>query len=119
MTDRFHLQGRLIERHGPVVVRDEARRVDTDSRDEASRMAAALVGEGFTVWVWAVGARAAPGAWELVERLDPPRCPADQRAGGVRRGPATRGAPEPAGCPPGSAPGHSHRRARGPTPSAG
>lgn len=87
----FHVQGRLIERRGPVVVHDETRRVDTDSRDEAFRIAAVLRGDGFTVWVWAVDPNTTPAAWDLVERIDPPRPAPDRKhTPGVRRGTAQR-----------------------------
>jgi hypothetical protein len=87
----FHVQGRLIERRGLVVVRDETRRVDAESRDEAFRIAAALRGDGFTVWVWAVDPSTTPAGWELVERFEPPRNATDpQQTPDVRRGGALR-----------------------------
>lgn len=71
MSSRFHVQGRVIEWRGPVVVRDETRRADADSRDEAYRIAEVLRGGGFTVWIWAVDSRTVPAALDLVERLSP------------------------------------------------
>jgi|GEM_PF-1358047 len=89
MNGAFHVQGRLIEWRGPVVVRDEARHVDADSRDEAFRIAAVLRGDGFTVWVWAVDPSTTPATWDLVERMEQPRPARDQRrTPGVRRGTA-------------------------------
>lgn len=73
MNTSFHVQGRRIERRGPVMVRDETRRVDAASRDEAFRIAQVLGGDGFTVWVWIVDARCAPAEWNLVDRIDPDR----------------------------------------------
>jgi len=53
-----------------------------------------LRGDGFTVWVWAVDARSAPAAWDLVERTEPPRrAPATGTARGTqgaRRGTTDR-----------------------------
>ncbi|MGH3564902.1 MAG: hypothetical protein ACRDRH_02475 [Pseudonocardia sp.] len=91
MNDAFHVQGRLIERRGPVVVRDETRRIDADSHDEAFRIAAVLRGDGFTVWVWAVDSSTMPAAWDLVERIEPPHHDTDrQQTQDVRRGAAQR-----------------------------
>lgn len=78
MSASFRVQGRLIKRRGPVVVRDETRRLDADSRDEALRVAKVLSGDGFTVWVWAVDTRSAPAEWDLVDRIHPPRHATDQ-----------------------------------------
>ena len=72
MNGPFHVQGRLIGRRGSQVVRDETRRADAECRDEAFRVAAAMCGEGFTVWVWAVDTRWVPADWELVEHIEPP-----------------------------------------------
>jgi hypothetical protein len=91
MGTPFHVQGRLIERHGPVIVRDETRRVDAESRDEALRIAQVLGSDGFTVWVWAVDSRSAPAEWNLVDRIDPPRPTAHQPRRAARRGAAGRG----------------------------
>jgi hypothetical protein len=89
VNGRFHVQGRLIERRGSVVVRDETRRLDADCRDEAFRIAAVLRCDGFTVWVWAVDPSATPCTWDLVERMEQPRPATDrQRTPGVRRGTA-------------------------------
>jgi hypothetical protein len=89
MNGAFHVQGRLIERHGSAVVRDEARHVDTDSRDEAFRIAAMLHADGFTAWVWAVDPRTTPTTWDLLERMEHPRPARDRRrTPGVRRGTA-------------------------------
>lgn len=96
MNGRFHVQGRLIERRGPEVLRDETRRVDADCRDEALRVAAVLRGDGFTVWVWVVDTDTAPANWKLVERLDPPRRATAGTTRGaqfVRRGTAQRSRP--------------------------
>lgn len=91
MNGAFHVQGRLVERHGSVVVRDEARRVDAASRDEAFRTAALLRGDGFTVWVWAVDPSTTPATWDLVERMEQPRPAEDpQHAPRVQRDAAQR-----------------------------
>jgi hypothetical protein len=87
MSSAFHVQGRLIERRGSAVVRDEARHLDADSRDEAFRIAAVLHGDGFTVWVWAVDPSTTLATWELLERMEQPRPATDRQPGsGVRRG---------------------------------
>jgi len=99
VNGRFHVQGRLIERRGPQVVRDETRLVDADSRDEAFRVATVLCREGFTVWVWAVDTRSVPADWELVDRIEPPsRAVAEPTRGAqaVRRGAARRSRTGPA-----------------------
>ena len=88
MSGAFHVQGRLIERRGSAVVRDETRHADADSRDEAFRIAAVLHGDGFTVWVWAVDPSTTPATWDLVERREQPRPAGDHRGPGIRRGTA-------------------------------
>lgn len=89
MSGAFHVQGRLIERRGSVVVRDETRRLDADSRGEAFRIAAVLRSDGFTVWVWAVDPSTTPAVWDLVERMEQPRPARSQRqTPGVRHGSA-------------------------------
>lgn len=75
MSTSFFVQGRLIERCGPVVTRDETRRMDADSRDEAFRIAQVLSGDGFTVWVWAVEKQSMPAKWDLIDRVQPRRPP--------------------------------------------
>jgi hypothetical protein len=73
------------------VVRDETCRTDTDSRDEAFRIAQVLVSDGFTVWIWAVDARSVPAQWTLVERIGPSRRATDrQRARAGRQSAAER-----------------------------
>jgi hypothetical protein len=83
MSAPFHVQGRLIERRGALIVRDETRLEDVGSRDEAFRIARMLTGEGFTVWVWAIDDGAA-AEWKLLDRIEPPPSSAE------RRRPATR-----------------------------
>lgn len=78
MSISCYVQGRFIERRGPVVVRDETRRLNADSRDEAFRIAKVLGGDGLTVWVWAVDTRSAPAEWDLVDRIHPPQHATDQ-----------------------------------------
>jgi hypothetical protein len=92
----FHVQGRLVRRRGSQVIHDETRRADTESRDEALQVAAVLCGDGFTVWVWAVDTRSVPADWQLVERVEPPRCGAAGPTGGaqaLRRDAAQRSRP--------------------------
>ena len=93
MNDPFHVQGRLIERRGSQVMRDETRRADAESRDEALRVAAVLAEEGFTVWVWAVDTHTVPANWKLVEHIEPPRratAAPTRAAQALRRGTARR-----------------------------
>lgn len=78
LSTSFYVQGRLIERRGSAVIRDETRHADTDSRGEALRIAQMLVGDGFTVWIWAVDARSVPARWKLVARIDPPEYATDR-----------------------------------------
>lgn len=96
MNQPFRVQGRLIERRGRVVVRDETRQVDAGCREEAFRAAALLREEGFTTWVWAVDTRSVPVVWDLVERTEPPRPAAPGAARGqqgARRRPTDRSRP--------------------------
>lgn len=51
-TNTFHIQGRLVKREMQRIVRDETRLADTDTRDEAFRIARDMVHAGFTVWIW-------------------------------------------------------------------
>ncbi|MFC4951065.1 hypothetical protein [Pseudonocardia sp. GCM10023141] len=86
----FHVQSRLVEHRGRVVVRDETRHADAHSRDEAGRIAQVLGGEGFTVWIWALDTRSVPAGWTLLDRIDPPREALNRRAIDLRRARADR-----------------------------
>lgn len=68
----FHIQARLVRYDQGCVVRDDVRLADADDRDETFRIAADLVAEGFTVWIWTNATRE-DQRLELVDTLRPPQ----------------------------------------------
>ncbi len=73
MTDRYEIQGRIVERHGGVIVRDEARRAGRDSLAAAREVAATFLADGLVTWIFEV--RREPGrtapSYTMVDRTWP------------------------------------------------
>ncbi|MDN5747153.1 MAG: hypothetical protein L0H64_01260 [Pseudonocardia sp.] len=73
MNEHYEIQGRVVERHEGVIVRDEARRADRDSLDAAREVAATFLADGLVTWIFEV--RWQPGrttpTYMMVDRLRP------------------------------------------------
>ncbi len=72
MRGHYEIQGRVIERAGGAVIRDEVRLSTCDSNEEAVRTARAFVADGFTTWIFLVE----PGSghmpvYQLLDTLRP------------------------------------------------
>lgn len=72
MNVRYTIQGRVIERNGRQIIRDEVRIDESDSYSGAVRSAENLAGEGFTVWIFTAkpGPHTAP-TYHLIRTLRP------------------------------------------------
>lgn len=73
MEQRYEIQGRVVERHKGVIVRDEARRAERDSLDSAKDVATTFLADGLMTWIFEV--RWEPGqttpTYTMVDRLRP------------------------------------------------
>ncbi|WP_300015832.1 hypothetical protein [Pseudonocardia sp.] len=73
MSERYEIQGRVVEWRGGVVLRDEARRDARDSLDAAKQVAAKYLADGLVTWIFLV--RWEPGrttpTYTLVSRSRP------------------------------------------------
>ena len=73
MEQRYEIQGRVVERHKGVIVRDEARRADRETLDAAQEVATTFLADGLTTWIFEV--RWEPGqttpTYTMVDRLRP------------------------------------------------
>lgn len=72
MTKKYEIQGRILERAGRKVVRDEVRLAVAETLDDAVRSAQAFVADGFTAWIFAVepGSQTTP-VYRLLDTLRP------------------------------------------------
>ncbi len=86
MNERYEIQGRVVERRGREILRDEARRAERDSLDAAKDVAATFLADGLTTWIFEV--RWEPGrttpTYTMVDRLRP------TQTGSSRRTPTLR-----------------------------
>lgn len=54
VEERYEIQGRVVERRGRVILRDEARREGRDSLDAARQVAATYLADGLVTWIFLV-----------------------------------------------------------------
>jgi hypothetical protein len=73
VTERYEIQGRIVERHAGVILRDEARRASRDSLAAAREVAATFLADGLVTWIFEV--RWEPGrttpSYTMVDRAWP------------------------------------------------
>lgn len=54
MDQRYEIQGRVVERHEGVIVRDEARRAEPDSLEAVNEVATTFLADGLMTWIFEV-----------------------------------------------------------------
>lgn len=73
MNQRYEIQGRVVEWHEGVILRDEARHAERESLDAAKEVAATFLADGLMTWIFEV--RWEPGqttpTYTMVDRLRP------------------------------------------------
>lgn len=73
-SEMYEVQGRVIERIGDVIVRDEVRLSTSDTHAAATRTAKAFVADGFTIWIFVVHRGLGSSAtYRLVDMQSPVR----------------------------------------------
>lgn len=86
VEQRYEIQGRVIERHEGVILRDEARRAGRDSLDAAKEVAATFLADGLVTWIFEVQwepDRTTP-TYMMVDRLQPTEPRSSRRTRSLR-----------------------------------
>jgi hypothetical protein len=86
VNQRYEIQGRVVEWHQGVILRDEARRAGRDSLDAAKEAAATFLADGLVTWIfevrWEPG-RATP-TYTMVYRRRPTDTQSSRRSSSPR-----------------------------------